>query len=80
MSDRPKQYLLLVDDYGKGILGAIIPSLQYVEIEGMEIKEMTHKMVLVTPNPKEKSPEVEVLPKGDVMVSPEVTEVQDQEV
>lgn len=51
MSKGSKQYLIVVDDYCRGILGDLIPSLRYVEVEGMRIREVADKLVMVTPNP-----------------------------
>lgn len=49
---RPKQYLVMVDDMGRALLGRLCPSLMYVEVEGVGLKEQPDYMALVNPLPK----------------------------
>ncbi len=54
--EKVKQYLLLVDERMRGILGSIIPGIMYVEVEGMEIKEQPERLVLTTMREKQPDP------------------------
>lgn len=54
-----KQYLLLVDDVGMALLSQIIPSINFIQVEGMDIKEDPLRKVLVHPVPPVEAPKVE---------------------
>lgn len=45
----PKQYLILVDELSKAILGKLCPGLAYVEVTGMPITGNNDYQVLVSP-------------------------------
>jgi hypothetical protein len=49
---KPKQYLLMVDEASKDALGRLIPSLTFVQIEGMGMQNNSDHMLLVSPLPK----------------------------
>lgn len=49
---KPKQYLLLVDGTLVSTLGAIFPSLRFLEIEGREASNDPGYSVLVNPKAK----------------------------
>jgi hypothetical protein len=49
MDPKPKQYLILVDELHKAILGKLCPGLAYVEVTGMPITGNNDYQVLVSP-------------------------------
>lgn len=55
----PKNYLLMADELTIAFLGKIIPSLKYVEIEGMTMVDKPTHQLLVNPLPKPKEEVVE---------------------
>lgn len=44
-----KQYLLLVDDVGMSTLKSAIPSIQFLEVQGMDVGNNNSIKLLVTP-------------------------------
>lgn len=44
-----KQYLLVLDDVTMVIIGRICPSLRFIEVEGMPMKDCTSHTLLVNP-------------------------------
>jgi hypothetical protein len=57
---KPKQYLLMVDEVTMTILGRILPTLLFVEVEGMNMKDNETHSLLVNPKakPVEEEPKV----------------------
>jgi hypothetical protein len=52
-----KQYLLMVDEVSMAILGKLLPSIKYVAVEGMFLKDNANYQMLVSPlPPQEKDP------------------------
>lgn len=52
-AQKPKQYLLMVDEVMMAMLGRMSPSMRFVEVEGMNLEGNNHSMVLCTPKPKQ---------------------------
>jgi hypothetical protein len=48
-----KAYLLTIDDVGMAFLNRVIPGIQYVEVQGMDLKDNPAFRALVTPIPQE---------------------------
>jgi len=49
---KPKQYLVMVDELSRAIIGKIMPGILFVEIEGMAMEGNANHMLLVNPVPK----------------------------
>lgn len=45
----PKQYLLVLDDVTMAIVGRLCPSIRFIEVEGMPMKDCTSHTLLVNP-------------------------------
>lgn len=43
------QYLLMIDEVGASFLGRICPGIQFVQVEGINMKGNTTHMALVSP-------------------------------
>lgn len=48
-----KQYMLITDEQNMAFLAKVMPSLQFVEIKGMNVETNKDVQVLVTPKPPE---------------------------
>jgi len=46
---KPKQYLLMANDMTMLMLSKICPSIQFLEVEGMSIKDDPNHMIMVSP-------------------------------
>lgn len=46
---KPKQYLMVLDEVNMVILSKVMPSLRFIQVEGMPLKENENYMVLVNP-------------------------------
>lgn len=46
---KPKQYLVMVDELSMAILGKLIPSMLFVQVEGMAMQGNDNHMLLVNP-------------------------------
>ena len=46
---KPKQYLLMVDEINAALLGRVFPSIQMVQVEGINMQGNDTHMALVTP-------------------------------
>lgn len=60
-----KQYLLTVDEVGLAYLSKMVPSMRYLEVEGMSIIDQPNHHLLVTPKPS--------MPKTDLPVTDEAS-------
>lgn len=49
---KPKQYLVMVDELSMAILGKLIPSMLFVQVEGMAMQGNDNHMLLVNPTNK----------------------------
>lgn len=49
MTERPKQYIVLVDQIGLACMGKLMPGLQFIEVEGMEIPDNKGYQLIATP-------------------------------
>jgi hypothetical protein len=47
-----KNYLLMVSDDAMEVMKKLIPSLQFVEVSGVNVKEFPEQLLLVTPYAK----------------------------
>ncbi len=56
-----KQYLMMVDEVSMAVLGRLCPSIQFLVVEGMNIKDNQDYIMLTSPvaKPQEVSPAVE---------------------
>lgn len=61
---KPKQYLLMADETTMLFLGKIMPSLLFVQVEGMAMQNNNEHMLLVNPLPKPASPETVPVPNA----------------
>lgn len=52
VTDKPKQYLLMVDDVTMAILGRLTPTMRFLEVEGMNMEGNDKCMLLVSPTRK----------------------------
>lgn len=50
--EKPKQYLLMADQLTMTFLTRLMPGLQFVQVEGMPVKDNDAYQVLVNPLPK----------------------------
>lgn len=50
---KPKQYLLVTDDLGMAFLSKVIPSITFVEVQGMNMQGCETVQFLVNPKPPE---------------------------
>lgn len=46
---KPKQYLLMVDEMAMSMLGKLLPGMLFVQIEGMSMQGNDNHMLLVSP-------------------------------
>lgn len=46
---KPKQYLVMVDEVSMAILGRLVPSMLFVQVEGMAMDGNANHMLLVNP-------------------------------
>lgn len=53
---KPKQYLLMVDEINAALLGRVFPSIQMVQVEGINMQGNETHMALVTPMVKPVQP------------------------
>ena len=58
---KPKQYLLMVDEASMAVMARLMPSLLFVAVEGLSMKDDPNHVVLVSPLPK---------PIGDIVPIP----------
>ena len=49
MTEKAKQYMIVLDEKHKTLLGCLIPGVLFLEVEGMETNENPTHLVLVTP-------------------------------
>ena len=49
----PKQYLVMVDEMAMTFLGKLVPSMLFVQVEGMAMKDNSDHMLLVNPIAKQ---------------------------
>lgn len=54
---KPKQYLVMVDEMTMALLGKLLPTMLFVQVEGMAMQGNTEHMLLVNPIPKPPAPE-----------------------
>lgn len=59
-----KQYLVVLDEGTKALIGMLLPSIKFLEVEGMESEESLDHLVLVTRNKEEER----VTKEGDIVV------------
>lgn len=57
---KPKQFLIMADEMGIALLGKLIPSLLYVEVEGLAMQNNPNHMLLVNPIKRE-APKTEAI-------------------
>lgn len=60
--DRPRQYVPLLDDVTIAMLSRLVPSMKFVQIEGMMVDGNTNHQFLVSP--LNKMPDAPSVPKG----------------
>ena len=60
---KPKQYLLMIDEINVAILSRLIPSIQFVQVEGIHMQNNDTHMALVSPMVKLVSQPMPVQPK-----------------
>lgn len=44
-----KEFFLMVDEIQMSLLSRVLPGIQYVEVQGMNIKDVPNHLLLVTP-------------------------------
>lgn len=64
----PKQYLMVLDDVTMALLGRLCPTLRFLEVEGMPMKECDTHTLLV--NPKHLPQETTHIPEAVVEETP----------
>lgn len=70
---KPKSYLLMVGESIIPFLNAVVPGLQYIEVQAVNVKDSTDYVLLGNPVPKPQ-PEVESpvpLKEEELKVAPE---------
>jgi len=60
---KPKQYLPLLDEVGMACMRHLMPSMQFVEVEGMMMSDNNAYQVLVNPLPVPKE-ENQIVPES----------------
>lgn len=60
-----KQYLVVLDEGTKALIGMLLPSIKFLEVEGMESEESLDHLVLVTPHKEEDATQEGKVTEGD---------------
>lgn len=61
-----KQYVLVIDEITMAFISKMFPSMQFIEIQGMNIKDNPTYSLLVTPIVNNGGPTMDVAPTSDV--------------